>query len=421
MLDERTAGALASGAPTFHRGHLVQDTLGAFIPGAIIRRAPHRSGPLSGLTFAVKDLFDVAGEVTGCGNPDWAATHDAAEADAWVVDALLGAGAALTGKTITDEISLGLLGINKFDGTPLNPRAPNRVPGGSSSGSASAVAGGLVDVALGTDSGGSVRTPASFCGIYGLRPTHGRISVAGLMTQAPSFDTVGYFTRDAQTFSRVGAVLLSEPIADALLPEIVIASDCFALADAPAWDALQPVLGRLGNATTTHSSPLADGQLLDWARHQRVLQKSEFHATFRDWIDRVNPRFSSEVAGAFADDGRITVDELAAAKAFRAAAAKRLDDLLDGRRMLCLPTSPILPIARNARLSEIRAAVHRIVDLTCIAGLTGLPQVSLPVATSGPIPVGLSLIGWRGGDAPLIAAARTLARDFSIGLFEEQP
>ena len=110
---------------------------------------PHRSGPLSGLTFAAKDLFDVAGSVTGCGNPDWAATHEAAEADAWAVDALLGAGATLTGKTITDEISLGLLGINKFQGTPLNPRAPDRVPGGSSSGSASAVAGGLVDIALG--------------------------------------------------------------------------------------------------------------------------------------------------------------------------------------------------------------------------------------------------------------------------------
>ena len=169
----------------------MQDTLGAFVPGTIVHRPPHRSGALSGLTFAAKDLFDVAGGVTGCGNPDWAATHKAAGVDAWAVDALLGAGASLTGKTVTDEISLGLLGINRFYGTPLNPRAPDRVPGGSSSGSASAVAGSLVDVALGTDSGGSVRIPASFCGIYGLRPTHGRISVAGMMIQAPSFDTVG--------------------------------------------------------------------------------------------------------------------------------------------------------------------------------------------------------------------------------------
>ncbi|WP_257165815.1 amidase [Bradyrhizobium sp. SRS-191] len=397
----------------------MQDTLGAFVPGAILRRPPHRSGPLSGLSFAVKDLFDVAGDVTGCGNPDWAASHDAPETDAWAVDVLRRAGAALTGKTITDEISLGLLGINKFDGTPLNPRAPDRVPGGSSSGSASAVAGGLVDVALGTDSGGSVRTPASFCGIYGLRPTHGRISVAGLMAQAPTFDTVGYFARDALTFGRVGGVLLGEQLADALHPEIVIASDCFALADEPVRLALEPVIERLRKAVPTTAAALAKGELLEWGRHQRILQKSEFHATFRDWIDRVNPRFSSEVAGAFADDGRIAAQDLAAAKGFREVASKRLDDVLDGRRMLCLPTSPILPIARDARLSEMRAAVHRIVDLTCIAGLTGLPQVNLPVATSGPIPVGLSLIGWRGGDASLLAAAQTLAKEFSIGLYEE--
>ncbi|MBR0849116.1 amidase [Bradyrhizobium diazoefficiens] len=397
----------------------MQDRLGAFVPGPVIHRLPHSSGPLSGLSFSVKDLFDLAGGVTGCGNPDWAATHGAAEANAWAVDALLGAGASLTGKTITDEISLGLLGINRFYGTPLNPRAPDRVPGGSSSGSASAVAGGVVDIALGTDSGGSVRIPASFCGTYGLRPTHGRISVAGMMTQAPSFDTVGYFTRDAQTFGRVGAVLLADQVPDSLPSEIVVAADCFAIADEPIRLALQPVVDRLREAVATTVSPLAEGDLLDWARHQRVLQRSEFHATFRDWIDRVNPRFSSEVAGAFADDGRIPSEDLAAAGTFREGTVRRLHGLLDGRRMLCLPTSPILPIARNARLSEMRAAVHRIVDLTAIAGLTGLPQVNLPVATSGLIPVGLSLIGWRGGDAALVAAARTLARDFSIGLFEE--
>ncbi|MDB5519985.1 MAG: putative amidase [Tardiphaga sp.] len=397
----------------------MQDTLGAFVPGDTLRRAPHRSGPLSGLTFAAKDLFDVAGSVTGCGNPDWAATHEIAETNAWAVDALLEAGAALTGKTITDEISLGLLGINKFYGTPLNPRAPDLVPGGSSSGSASAVAGSLVDVALGTDSGGSVRIPASFCGLYGLRPTHGRISVAGMMTQAPSFDTVGYFARDAMTFGRVGAVLLGEPVVAALPTDIIVATDCFGVADELVHHALQPVIDRLRHAVPVTESPVAEDDLLDWARHQRVLQKSEFHATFRDWIDRVNPRFSSEVAGAFADDGRIPVDDLAAAKAFRKSALSWLDGLLDGRRMLCLPTSPILPIGRNARLSEIRTAVHRIVDLTGIAGLTGLPQVNLPVATSGSVPVGLSLIGWRGGDAALVAAATALARDFSIGLFEE--
>ena len=399
----------------------MQDTLGAFVPGVTIHRAPRRAGPLSGLTFAAKDLFDVAGVVTGCGNPDWAATHQPARTDAWAVDALLQAGATLVGKTITDEISLGLLGINRFYGTPLNPRAPDRVPGGSSSGSASAVAGGLVDVALGTDSGGSVRIPASFCGLYGLRPSHGRIPTEGMMTQAPSFDTVGYFARNAATFGRVGAVLLEEQVFDAFPDEIIVATDCFALADEPVRRALLPVLDRLRHAAPVRESLLAESDLRDWSRHQRVLQKSEFHATFRDWINRVNPRFSAEVAGAFADDGCIPAGDLAAAKAFRESASERLDGLLDGRRMLCLPTSPILPIGRDARLSDMRTAVHRIVDLTGIAGLTGLPQVNLPMTAIGPIPVGLSLVGWRGGDAPLVGAACALAGDLSIGLFQERP
>jgi amidase len=387
----------------------MQDTLGAFVPGVTIHRASRGTGRLSGLTFAAKDLFDVAGAVTGCGNPDWAATHGPAEADAWAVNALLEAGATLLGKTITDEISLGLLGINRFHGTPQNPRAPDRVPGGSSSGSASAVAGGLVDIALGTDSGGSVRIPASFCGLFGLRPTHGRIPTMGMMTQAPSFDTVGYFARDAATFGQVGAVLLAEQIVDRLPSEIIVATDCFALADEPVRQALLPVLDRLRLATPVSHSLLANGDLLDWSQHQRVLQKSEFHATFRDWIDRVNPRFSAEVAGAFADDGRIPEADVAAAKAFRAHASDRLDGLLDGRRVLCMPTSPILPINRDARLSDMRNAVRRIVDLTGIAGLTGLPQVNLPLAAVGSIPVGLSLVGWRGGDAALVGAACAVA------------
>jgi amidase len=398
----------------------MQDTLGAFVPGVTIHRAPRRAGPLSGLTFAAKDLFDVAGVVTGCGNPDWAATHQPARTDAWAVDALLQAGATLVGKTITDEISLGLLGINRFYGTPLNPRAPDRVPGGSSSGSASAVAGGLVDVALGTDSGGSVRMPASFCGLYGLRPTHGRIPTEGMMTQAPSFDTVGYFARNATTFGQVGAVLLAEQVVDAFPDEIIVATDCFALADAPVRRALLPVLDRLRHAAPVSESLLANGDLRDWSHHQRVLQKSEFHATFRDWIDRVNPRLSAEVAGAFADDGHIPASNLAAAKTFRESASKRLDGLLDRRRVLCMPTSPILPIGRDARLSEMRTAVHRIVDLTAIAGLTGLPQVNLPMAAIGSIPVGLSLVGWRGGDAALVGAACALAGNLSIGLFKER-
>ncbi len=389
------------------------DPLGAFVPGVDIHLPGHPGGALDGLTFAAKDLFDVQGFVTGCGNPDWAATHTAAERSAGAVEALLNAGAALVGKTITDEISLGLLGINRFYGTPLNPRAPDRVPGGSSSGSASAVAGRACDVALGTDSGGSVRVPASFCGLFGLRPTLGQIDTRGMMVQSPSFDTVGYFTRDSETFAKVGAVLLGETIVPELPAEIIVATDAFAIADEVVRDALAPVVDRCRQVVHVTQMSLATDDLLDWARWQRVLQRHEFRATFREWVDRVNPRFSAEVAGAFADDGQTSADTINFASRFRAEAKARLDALLDGRRMLCIPTSPILPIARDARLSAMRDAVHRIVDLTGIVGLTSLPQVNIPAGSASGIPVGLSLIGWRGGDAALVSAACALAEAVS--------
>ena len=127
----------------------MSDDIGAFVPGPRIHIEGRAGGPLSGLTFVAKDLFDVAGVPTGGGNHDWPTGRPIPTKHSWAVQTLLDAGAALIGKTITDEVSLGILGENAFDGTPNNIRAPGRVPGGSSSGSAAAVAAGLCDTALG--------------------------------------------------------------------------------------------------------------------------------------------------------------------------------------------------------------------------------------------------------------------------------
>src|SRR6185503_755971 len=214
-------------------------------PGQRFRIAGREGGPLSGLTFAAKDLFDVAGRPTGGGNPDWPRGREVPSRHAWAVQTLLDAGATLTGKTITDEVSLGILGENPFEGTARNPRAPGRVPGGSSAGSAAAVAAGICDTALGTDTGGSVRVPASFCGLYGIRPTHGRLDLSGMMAQAPSSDTTGWFARDAATFSRVSEVLLDEAIPPRLPATLIVATDAFAFADADTAAALEPIVARL--------------------------------------------------------------------------------------------------------------------------------------------------------------------------------
>jgi amidase len=174
-----------------------------YLPGAA-------TGPLAGLTFAAKDLFDVAGYVACAGNPDWLRTHAPAGKTAPVVQTLLEAGATLMGKTVTDELAFSMSGENIHYGTPINPAAPARIPGGSSSGSASATASKLVDFALGTDTSGSIRVPASYCGLFSLRPTHGRISCQGVIPLAPSFDTVGWVARDATLLQRIGEVLLAD-------------------------------------------------------------------------------------------------------------------------------------------------------------------------------------------------------------------
>jgi amidase len=390
----------------------MQDANGAFVAQTSIVVPGAAAGPLHGLSFAAKDLFDVQGHVTGAGNPDWARTHAPARRSAWLVDRLVEAGATLVGKTLTDEISLGLLGINRFYGTPLNPRAPDRVPGGSSSGSASAVAGGLVDFALGTDSGGSVRIPASFTGLYGLRPTHGAISVDGMMTQSPSFDTAGFFAADASLFESIGDLVLPATEAGTGPSELLVATDAFAFADPVVREALQGAQKLVMKAVpSVRETVLASDGLATWCANQRMLQAFEFGRTFADWIDRCNPTFSFEVASSLVRAAALNESDVTAARVWRATVRARLDEMLAGARVLCLPTSPILPIRRDARLSEMRHAVDRIVHLTCIAGLTGLPQVSLPLAASAGIPVGLSLIGPRGGDRMLLAFARRLAAD----------
>ncbi|MDB5999624.1 MAG: gatA [Rhizobacter sp.] len=383
------------------------DATGAFVAQPAVVVAGAATGPLQGLSFAAKDLFDVQGHVTGCGNPDWARTHPPARRHAWAVARLLDAGATLVGKTVTDEISLGLLGINRFHGTPLNPRAPDRVPGGSSSGSASAVASGLVDLALGTDSGGSVRVPSSFTGLFGLRPTHGAIPVDGLMTQAPSFDTVGFFADDAVLFETIGQVLLPAGQPGSLNGQLLLATDAFAVADAEVHDALHGAVQRVAaQMPSMRDVVMAPEGLATWCANQRLLQSFEFSRTFSEWVGRCNPRFSYEVAHSLVRASLIEESEMAGPRRVRAAVRARLDELLGTSNVLCLPTSPILPIARTASLLEMQAAVGRIIELTCIAGLSGLPQINLPLASSHGIPVGLSLIGPRGSDRALLALAR---------------
>ena len=379
------------------------------VPGSDVRVEGNTDGPLAGLTFVAKDLFDVAGHPTGAGNHDWARVNPVPTQHAWAVQTLLDAGATLVGKSITDEISLGILGENAFDGTPLNPKAPDRVPGGSSSGSVSAVAQGVCDTALGTDTGGSVRVPASFCGVYGLRPTHGRVPLTGMLPQAPSSDTTGWFARDAETFARVARIMLNDDVPDALPTQLVIATDAFGFADEAVQVALQPMVDRLaGLIGDTREELLAPQGLSVWARAQRVLQPSEAWATFKGWIERDNPRLAFQVARNLASAAMISDMERNWASLMRDEARARLRYLVPPGTILCLPTTPAPAPLKGRPMRELDVLRDRITCLAAHGGLTGHPQLNLPGADVDGAPVGLSIIAARDHDMTLAAVAQAL-------------
>lgn len=380
-----------------------------FVPGTDIHIEGRPGGPLAGLTFAAKDLFDVAGHPTGGGNPDWARQNPIPTRHAWAVQALLDAGCTLVGKTITDEVSLGILGENAFEGTPVNPAAPGHVPGGSSSGSASAVAQGLCDTALGTDTGGSVRVPASFCGLYGIRPTHGRLDLAGMLPQAPTSDTTGWFARDAATFARVSAVLLGEEMPPARPTRLIVATDALGIADAETAEALGPMLDRLKRLVPDwREEVMAPPGLAAWSRAQRTLQPVEAWETFRPWVERDNPRFAFNVARGLVLGAMVPEAERGWAALTRREARGRLRGLLPPGTVLALPTTPFPAPKAGLPLTELEP-IRATINLLCAqGGLAGHPQVSIPGATVGGHPVGISLIAARGADALLVGACLAL-------------
>lgn len=389
--------------------NIPDDALGAFCRHTHVALKGSGSGPLQGLSFGVKDIYDIAGHKTGFGSPDWLATHVPASRTAPVVAALLAAGAGMAGKTQTDELTYSLNGENAHYGTPQNVNAPGRIPGGSSSGSAAAVAGRLVDFALGSDTGGSVRAPASFCGVYGIRPTHGRVSLEGACPLAKSFDTAGWFARDAALLERVGRVLLGDVPVPAQGP-VLLAEDAFALLDPAARAALQPALSR---ATAVLGAPRAvtvsaEG-LPQWFQAFRVLQGAEIHAQLGEWVARVKPKLGPGVKERIEWTATIKPEQVAQAQAMRDAARARMDTLLAHNAVLLLPTVPdIAPLLNTpaAALDDFRA---KAMSLLCIAGLAGLPQVNLPLATLSGCPLGLSLLAARGNDALLLQLARQIA------------
>jgi len=374
------------------------DPAGAFVPGPPVTLMPSGSGPLDGLTFAVKDLIDVEGSRTGGGNPDWLKAQGCATTSAPAVRALLAAGAALRGKTVTDELAFSLEGVNAHYGTPVNPACPDRIPGGSSSGSAAAVAAGLVDFALGTDTGGSVRVPASFVGVYGFRPTHDAVSLAGVVPFAPSYDTVGWLARDIQTLSAVGDVLLPKA-SPAPIRTLRLVCDAFALAD-PKVSAL--LRSHCDALEIDDEITLFDGAEGEWLECYRVLQGAEIWRQLGPWIRSAQPRFGDAIAPRFTDAASITPADVARWAPARASFAARIGAMLGDGVGLVMPTAPCVALRRDAGPSEIADFYRRALVLTSIAGHAGLPQIGVPAGRLDGCPVGLSILASPGHDRALL-------------------
>ena len=388
-----------------------RDSLGALVPGPQPDIAGAGVGPLAGATFLAKDIFDVAGYVTGCGNPDYAHAHQPAARHAWAVQRLLDSGARLIGRTITDEFAYSLAGENVHYGTPTNVNAPGRIPGGSSSGSAAAVAAGIADTALGSDTGGSIRVPAALCGLYGLRPTHGAIPLTGVLDLAASFDTVGWFARDGATLGRVGAALLPPGRGGPAFRRLLVAPDAWAIADAETRAALERTLVRVEQRLTPRQEIGLDGDggLGQRATDQRILQGRHIRAGVGQWVAEHRPKMAPDIAERFTWVAALTEAEMDAAQQRRTAFTAWLEAQLGDDALLALPAAggaaPLLGESAATRASWRLTTIQ----LTAPAGLAGLPQVTVPTTAADGLPRGLGLMAPRGRDRDLLAFVARLS------------
>ncbi|MBP2113113.1 amidase [Paenibacillus silagei] len=517
---------------------VLDNRYGAFrVPELEIPGSGH--GALYGLTFTVKDVFAVAGHRSSAGNPDWLRSHEPAVSHAAAVRRLLEAGATLRGAAHTDELMYSLGGENYHYGTPVNPYGENRIPGGSSSGSAVAVASGSVDFALGTDTGGSIRVPSAYCGVFGYRPTHGAVSLEGVIPLAPAFDTVGWIAGSTELLLKTGRVLLGavdsggdarceenrkksgdlfgsadrsgdacsgedrkkagvllrsansggdaqggesrekegdqlgsvdsggdaqggesrekagvlnrpagrddiacdgenrkksgdllgssdsgvgaqsmensmeqsggeavdESAGDLRMSRMFILPEGWALVEQDCVDYLRRGLDKLqaGASLQAAEAVVAPEGLKTWMDAFRELQGAEIWATHGEWIGREQPVFGPDIAARFAWAAGLAGADHSPAAMLRSRITQRLRALLGKDGCLVLPTVPGPAPLRGAGPGQLERSRSSAMMLSCLAGLAGLPQVTLPVPGPGGLPLGLSVIGGHGQDLRLLS------------------
>lgn len=372
------------------------------------------SGVLSGLKVAVKDLFHIKGFPTSAGNPDWLATHEIPEATSSAVGKLIKAGARVVGKSLTDELAYSLNGVNVHFGTPINHSAPNRLPGGSTSGSAVAVSGGVADIGLGTDTGGSIRVPASYNGLFGLRPTHGLIAMDNMVPLAPSFDTVGWLTRDIETLEKAADVLLplENRETEYEIKRLVVLKPV--IADKTIWNTdMDDWIDNIRvQFDTLEEIEFAPSFYADASDAFRTLQGAEIWKVHGDWIEKEHPAFAPDIQARFEWCKSLTEDDIARAKELRKRINLQLENVFsEPGTAILLPTTPGAAPLLEASPDFMDEYRIQLMGLTALAGLSGRPQLHLPVLSDRKAPWGMSLIGAKGTDLKLVECAKKLLRN----------
>ena len=392
------------------------DTVAAFCRHAPVSIAASHEGPLSGLSYGLKDIYDIAGIPTAFGSPAWLKSHSIPTSTAAFVEILSNAGANLLGKTHTDELTYSILGMNAHYGTPMNSRSPLRVPGGSSSGSAAAVAAGLVDFAIGSDTGGSVRAPASFCGIYGIRTTHGRISLQHTRGLAKSFDALGWFAKDPTILLQVGEILLNEKALTVhKKPKYFLLKEAFQLAPEPIAALLKKEILTLLSQESIEEISITPEALSQWAESFRIVQASEIWEEHGQWAEQHLNEFGPGIKERFEIAKSLDPNAIAAAKLEKIRIEQYLKQLLSSlsddntEAILVLPsTGCIAPLLTSTTL-ELEQVRKQLFQLLCIAGLGSLPQVNIPICQYENAPLGVSLIANSQQDLLLLQIIKRLS------------
>lgn len=379
------------------------DVLQSFVRENHIAIKGFDNGPLKGLTFAAKDVFKILGSTYGNGHPEWLRTNSPDDFTSSLITRLLESGADLIGKTICDELCFSISGENWNYGSPINPHDPRRYAGGSSSGTGAATAGGLVDFAIGSDCLGSVRVPASYNGLLGLRPTYKRIPNDGEAPYCESMDVLAYVAKDREVFKTVSKVMLGEDKLPVKFKKLIIAKDCFNDVNMDVKQALKPAIDFIGeNLSSVEEINISPDGLDKWVDVFRIIQGYEVWESYGSWIRKYNPRLSRGPKERLAWASTITMQQYKDAYSKRQAIIDRINNLVSNDTLIIMPTAASIAPLRSAPLEEINTTRSQSSSLLCVSPLTNTPQLTLPMINQHNVPLGISLIGPQDTDLSLV-------------------